>query len=114
MAKLANRRNSPPRDGSPVPDESFTPEQEAWLNSRPPEIAAVARRWPPTRMYRMPSTGQFCAIVGYRMPDEGGAVTLSVNAWRTTELGEPIDVVEVFGVPPEQLEPVALTQDTGS
>lgn len=92
---------------------AFTPEQEAWLAARPPEVQAVARQWPPTRLYRITRTGQHCGILAYERPDEG-PVTLKVRAWRSTEYGEPVDPVEVSGVPPEQLEVVPLVQDTGS
>lgn len=36
-----------------------------WVDDQPPEVADVARRWPPNRLYRWSQTGQRVVIEAY-------------------------------------------------
>jgi hypothetical protein len=67
-----------------------------WLSDRPPEIKAMAAKWPPNRLYRMTDTGQRCTLCSYA---EDGTVRVSVTGEHNFT---PFDR-EVFGVDPSKL-----------
>lgn len=81
----------------------LTPEQEAawteWVESRPPVIRDVARRFKPNHLYRLETTGQRVELVAFA---ENGTVRIDVpgeyNPRRTV-----VDM-NVFGVDPNKLE----------
>ena len=85
-----------------MPAEAMA-EWEAWLATRPPRVAAVARAYPAWKVYTMPDSAapraQY-AIASYQEPLEDGApVTLKVDRYDGGEYTHT-----VFGVLPEDLQ----------
>lgn len=89
----------------------FTPEQEAWFARQPPEVASVARLYPPHLVYWLPARKLHARIIAYRRAESDGAVSLVVHAWRSGPHGI-IDVIEIEDVPPGQLEPAKPLRHT--
>jgi hypothetical protein len=75
----------------------ISPEQRAWLDSRPPVIKAMTDRWPPNLLYRLKTTDQRVTLYSY---SEGGTVTVDV----TGDFNLHIMDVQVFGIDPNDLE----------
>jgi hypothetical protein len=59
-------------------DAEAKAEWEQWLASRPPAVAAVARRFPPDVCYRSPDGRGHYVILTYGEPKDGGPVTFRV------------------------------------
>lgn len=70
---------------------------EEWVKSRPPAVAAVCRKFPPDRLYRMKTTGHRCTLVSY---GEDGTVTVSVSG----QYNRILFARNVFGINPDDLE----------
>jgi hypothetical protein len=68
-----------------------------WVASRPPVVRELARRLPPTRLYRLKVSGHRCTIHSY---SEDGSVTVNV----TGDYNRVLFGRRVFGIPPDGLE----------
>ena len=77
---------------------------EEWCLSRPPEVASVARRFPPWELYRM-SSGHRCTVYSYG-EEEAGGVSLTVSV--TGEFNKIAFGRRVFGIDPDELVECAL------
>lgn len=96
--------------------EPFTPEQEAWIASRPPSVQEKVRAYPPTRLYRNKMTGQLMQIEAYEESEDGTSCeTCRVTAWQ--EWAPELTMVGVFGVHFTDLEtvpPLSVRADGGN
>ncbi len=80
---------------------------EDWCDSRPPEVARIARRFPPWELYRIGS-GHRCHVYSYgEMKD--GTVELTVAV--TGQFNKLAFSRRVFGIDPEELVPCDLPAD---
>ena len=77
----------------------LTPEQEAWIATRPPHVAAVMRERPPLTCYRSTENGGHYWIVAYDEHKDGKTVTLTVAHGSDSFLPG----ASVFGVEPGTL-----------
>jgi hypothetical protein len=82
----------------PLPEEERS--YEAWLESRPPAVRAVAEQFRPWGLYRLTTTGQVVRVATF---SEDGTVTVVVMAGYNVI--EAFDYL-VFGVDPQTIEPV--------
>lgn len=89
------------------PTDEMLEEWEQWLESRPPQIVEVARRYPPWELFRMDS-GHRCTVYSYG-EEEGGGVSLTVSV--TGEYNLVVFNRNVFGVSPDELTPCDLPAD---
>lgn len=85
-----------------------TSEQEAgyrdWVASRPPHVRTVAERFDPWSLYRLKS-GHRVTVLSFGEAKDG-CVTLTVNV--SGEFNLLAFERQVFGVPPDDLEPCDL------
>ncbi len=86
------------------PTDNELAEWEEWCDSRPPEVAEVARRFPPWELYRIES-GHCCTVYSYG-EKEGGGVSLTVSV--TGEYNRVAFPRNVFGIDPDELTPCDL------
>ena len=73
-------------------------ELEDWLATRPPAVAAVARRFPPTTCYRSTENRGHYLIGSYEEPKCGGVTVKLIHGADSFLPG-----IVVFGVDPETL-----------
>ncbi|KKL82972.1 hypothetical protein LCGC14_1979450 [marine sediment metagenome] len=82
----------------------WTPEQwaqwEAWVASRPEDVAKLARDYPPNRLYRLDGN-QRVVIIAY---SESATLRVAV----TGQYNYVVMEREVFGIKPEQLQECEL------
>lgn len=78
-----------------------------WLESRPPEIRAVAEKYPPYLLFKLKSTGRRVTVESYG-EKEGGGVSLTVLV--TGEFNQVIIDTSVFGIDPDDLEECDLPE----
>ena len=81
-------------------DEALKAWQE-WLDERPPNVRAVAERFPPWELYRMKDTGQRVTVASFY---EDGTVSVDV----TGQFNATMFNSNVFGIDPANLEPCDL------
>lgn len=71
---------------------------DAWVESRPDSVKAVARRFVPWALYRLKTTNQIVTIHSY---SENGTVTVDITGDHNLILFDR----QVFGINPDDLEP---------
>ena len=77
------------------------------MAGRPDNVRKVAERFDPWTLYHMKSTGQHVTLYSFSEADNG-TVTLTVNV--TREFNPEVLVErQVFGIDPDDLEPVQAT-----
>lgn len=74
---------------------------EAWIAARPQMIQDMIRRWPPTELYRLKTTGQRVTVSSY---GEDGTICVAVSGQFNLVMHERI----VHGIDPGDLEPCDL------
>lgn len=81
-----------------LPDLDFNMKAwDEWVESRPPVVQDLCRRYPPDRLYRIKDSGHRCTLVSY---SEDG--TMKVNV--TGQFNFVTFDRQVFGIKPENLE----------
>jgi hypothetical protein len=78
---------------------------QEWLASRPANVREVARRFPPSSLYRVKSTGRRVVVQSFQEADDG-AVTMTV--WVGGDYNLVLMERSVFGVEADDLEPCEL------
>ena len=86
------------------PTDEMLEEWEEWLKSRPPQIAEVARCYPPWELFRMGS-GHRCTVHSYGELEDG---TVSLTVSVTGEYNFVAFDRNVFGIDPDELAPCSL------
>lgn len=83
---------------------------QAWVESRPPEIRAVAERLDTWTLYRLTTTGQLVQLYSIQeaSPPEHPGITLAVTVLRAYN-GSLTPEFEAFGIDPDDLEPAETT-----
>jgi hypothetical protein len=86
--------------------EELEIEFNEWLKDRPEIIKLMAEKLKPWLRYRLKTTGQHCNLYSY---SEDGTVTVTVNGHDSEILNHMNELIEVnvFGVSPDDLEPLA-------
>jgi hypothetical protein len=74
-----------------------------WLEERPPQIRAMAKKYPPNVLFRMKSSGHRVYMVSY---EEDGTVTVAV----TGKFNFVVQERNVFGIDPDDLEECDLPE----
>jgi hypothetical protein len=79
---------------------------QAWLESRPPAIRAVAERLDPWKLYRLRTTGQIVGLYSLSEadPPKYPTVTATVTVLREYSV-IPMPDFQVFGIDPDDLAP---------
>jgi len=75
-----------------------------WVESRPPLVLALCKKFPPNRLYKMTDSGHRVTIRSY---SEDGTLTVNV----TGEFNRVAFNRQVFGVQPKDLEECELPGD---
>ncbi len=80
-------------------------EWNKWVESRPPIIQDLCRRFPPYNLYKLESTGQRVTIYSY---SEDGTLTVNI----TGEYNIVMFDRQVFGIKAKDIEECELLKDT--
>ena len=99
-----------------VPTQEMLAAWEEWLNTRPPSIQNLARRFPPWKVYRLRTTGQdILEIKAYSEPDhENPNGTIRAVCLMPGLPAIPPFLREVFGLDPDDIKELSgedLIQD---
>lgn len=86
------------------PNAAYLKEWEEWLAVRPPDIAALARRFPPWKLFHLPNPlgGKGCrvTVVGF---DEHADRSPTIKVYVSGQFNLVAFERVVFGIEPEQL-----------
>jgi len=79
-----------------------------WVESRPPEIRAIAERVDPWTLYRIKQTGQIVGLcsISEAEPPRYPKPTVTVSVMRQYNPGTLLPDFNVFGLDPDDLEAV--------
>jgi hypothetical protein len=88
----------------------FTEEQKAglaaWLAERPPQVRALAERFPPNQLFRLKTTGQIVSTLAFA--EDGTLRVLLDQKYNPAAIWSR----EVFGINPDDLEPCEVPKQT--